>query len=781
MVARYRTSAPWRCAATMLSVAIVLLCAGSPLTSPALGQTEVSSGHRLTDEMRAKLLKPGNLTLRDASFAELMFAIRRVWGVNVVVGNDLKEEKVSCDFADTPLHEILDTILTPRGYAYRPVGNSLAVVKQEALGAMKPLFQTATIPVLFADPKEIKEAASFYLSEKGQIQVVDSARRLVVIDYPERLEQIVAKVKELDEAAKGLGYRERSAISAAEQQAIENGTNSAIGGGTMPLPAFDHRAAFFDLKHTTAEAMAPAIQPLLSTLGKVSTLPKDNRLVVFDTPQKLVLIAQAVRELDIPRPQVRISALIYDAALEDIRRLGVNWNGTGFHGHNLNGSGVAQDSALFDAVTAVAPAAGAANGALTLTSLGSSVDLQAIVHALAESKKSTLLGDPNVTVYDQETAEIDIVTEIPFQQLTQSSQGGNIGTTAFREAGVSLTVTPRISGDDTITMIVNPRFSVLTGFTPGTNQPIIDRRETNTTVRVRNRETLVIGGLRQKNSINNRAGIPGLMSLHWPIGELFKNKDVAARDGELVVFITPEVLDLCYLGQAREHDIYNASLPVLDCIEAPRLPYDACPLEDWKHRCGCKHCKTGGHDGPCRAVMRDAPPPTTVYETPSVPREPLPPATEIEPRESIIPQLPPVQIEESTGHFPPNPTGPWNPSPRGRESGISRETPSPRLTPARVDSASKSPNTAAPLAVRPEMAQDDNNLPAADQRGAPFVKSRPTNLPIRPNAGSTAAIRRLPAIDREEPTQVPAAQTARRFAPRDIFQPLPPVNETQLR
>ena len=153
-------------------------------------------------------------------------------------------------------------------------------------------------------------------------------------------------------------------------------------------------------------------------------------------------------------------------------------------------------------------------------------------------------------------------------------------------------------------MLVNPRFSLLTGFTPGTNQPIIDRRETNTTVRIRNRETLVIGGLRQKNSINARTGVPFLMDLHWPIGELFKQKDVTGKDSELVVFITPELLDLNHLGLCREHDIFNASMQTLDQIEAPAMPLPPCDLENWKLRCGCKHCTKGGHDGPCKAQHR---------------------------------------------------------------------------------------------------------------------------------------------------------------------------------
>jgi general secretion pathway protein D len=737
-----------RCAGTVLAIAaIVLGCAA--IARPVHAQTEVSSGHRVTEEMRARLLKRGDLTLRDTTFVEALFAIRKIWGVNIVVDNsELKDETVSCDFEDTELHEILDTILTPRGFGYRLVGKSLVVMKHEKMGAIKPLFESATIPVLYADPKEVKEAVALYLSEKGQITVVDSAKRLFVVDYPDRIEQILAKARELDEAARNVGYQGESSLSPAEQQAIERGnaaansglpgTGNAAAGSSLAgsaLPGANNKAAFFDLKHTKAELVMPTLQPLLSPVGKLSVLPKDNRMVVVDSPERLVLIAQAIRELDVPRPQVRISALIYDASLEDIRRFGVNWSRTGFHGHNLNAAGAAQDSAMFDAVTAAIPAAGAANGALTLSSLGSSFDITAVVQALANSKNSRLLADPAVTVYDQEEARIEIVTEIPYQQLTQGANGSNIGTTAFREAGVSLIVTPQISDDQTITMLVNPRFSLLTGFTPGTNQPIIDRRETNTTVRIRNRETLVIGGLRQKNSINGRSGIPFLMDLHWPVGDLFKQKDVTAKDSELVVFITPELLDLNYLGTPRDHEIYNASMPNLECIDHPQLPLPPCPLEDWKHRCGCKLCKKGGHDGPCKAKhhhhrhQSDGQVPNTIYEMPDYP-EVLPPADgrwegspAIEPRETNAPRIPVTN----------EPSG--------------RETRSPRLKPAQVEMAGKKQN------VSPPAAQESS----------------------RPQEALGLRTQRLPAIESE------SAYLAERLTPRDIFRPLPPIDDVKRR
>lgn len=104
----------WRAHARMLSITCGLLVFSASFSLPcAQAQTEVSSGYVMADDMVERLRKRADLTLRDTNFVEAMFVVRRVWGVNIVVGNELKGETVSCEFTDTPLHDILDTILYP--------------------------------------------------------------------------------------------------------------------------------------------------------------------------------------------------------------------------------------------------------------------------------------------------------------------------------------------------------------------------------------------------------------------------------------------------------------------------------------------------------------------------------------------------------------------------------------------------------------------------------------------------------------------------------------------
>lgn len=138
-----------------------------------------------------------------------------------------------------------------------------------------------------------------------------------------------------------------------------------------------------------------------------------------------------------------------------------------------------------------------------------------------------------------------------------------------------LTVTPRIAADGTIEMDVIPSFSRLTGFSDGPNpQPIIDRRETNTTVRVADGQVLVIGGLRQRIDLHNDNGIPYLKDLKW-IGPLFRFRSTEVRESELVVFLKTEIIPCPAAPMSYRHqDAYVEGFTKLDAVpEASRFPW----------------------------------------------------------------------------------------------------------------------------------------------------------------------------------------------------------------
>jgi general secretion pathway protein D len=240
---------------------------------------------------------------------------------------------------------------------------------------------------------------------------------------------------------------------------------------------------------------------------------------------------------------VRITALIYDISLQDLERIGINWGGQGGSGVEIDSDGTrTRDTALdVDSIMQVPFQAGTTGSTLTFLNLSRHIDITAVVLALQQASDARLLANPNVLVLENEEAIFERVSEIPYQQLTETQQGGSIGTTAFKKAGITLHVRPKIAAEGLIQMLVEPEVSRLTGFTPGDNQPIIDISSTSTVLSIANRQTVVIGGLRQRSDVGDFTGVPYLKDMKL-LGRLFRARDTDVRESELVVFISPEIV-----------------------------------------------------------------------------------------------------------------------------------------------------------------------------------------------------------------------------------------------
>jgi general secretion pathway protein D len=528
-------------------------------TSSFVAGSVAQERHNLPASMPDSVLhealeRQGSLTLRDTTLVEALFALRQQWQVDMVTSSAIDGE-VSATFVDTSLREILDSLLISRGYGYQVVGRSIVVLPLDQLGAFKPMFGTDVIALKRGDPEEMLEVVELLLSPQGKALALKSPRSVLVMDYPDRMRMIRERLEMLDASSVSGTIEEVNrrddghSRSVWPAQSQSRPASATVAAANPPPVELDVRV--FRPQYVKVDVLLPAIESLISDDGRVAVLQNEDQIVVADRVALMDVIEEAVAALDRPRSQVRIWAMIYDCSLEDVERVGVNWNGRVF-GRSRRADGMTPaDQIALNSLTAVAPPAGAANGALTLMSMGSNVDVTAVINALKQSNDSRLLADPNVVVTNHEPAKIEIVTEIPYQQLTQGLQGGSIGTTAFREAGVTLEVTPHIARDGTIAMLVNPRFSVLSGFTENDQQPIIDRREAKTTVRVMNGETFVLGGLRQRSKVKNNSGVPWLKDVKY-VGKLFRSRDETFRESELLVFITPEIISVDEPSRPRE-------------------------------------------------------------------------------------------------------------------------------------------------------------------------------------------------------------------------------------
>lgn len=529
----------------------------------------------------------GSVTFRKTPLSEVVFLLSDLWHINIVAGDAVTGE-VSGSFHDAPLREVLSAVLTSSGYSYRKTGSSLVVLTADQVGTDDPSFvsETMTIPAALRQDDSAVAAAQMLLSDRGQIRRLGSDL-VLVIDSQARIERVRALFASFGPSTSAADRSASGSNSSFASQLAENSSNQA-GPAPAPLSLGVPRSAiaYFSPQFVEAEDMQESLQTALGDQVIVAVFPTENRIMVKGSAADLQLATEAIEQLDRPRSQVRITATIYDVSLAEVERLGINWSiqphsrGTGLL--DINDADSLQFRNLIGATTGLisdTSAPGAAN--LAVTSLNNTVNVDTLLQALQGNSEAKLLADPSVTVGDRREASIRIVQRIPIIAADPVENSGVVfSQVQFEDAGVTLNVRPRISRDSTIEMQVKPEYSVVTDFIQ--NNPVIDSRTAETTVRVGNGQTFVLGGLRQTSIVESTRGVPLLKDVKY-IGKLFRSHDTEIVESELIVFIKPEIITPYDCGNARQREAACVSNRQLDRIPHAQ-DYSLIPC------CGDKYC-----------------------------------------------------------------------------------------------------------------------------------------------------------------------------------------------
>tara|TARA_R110002049_G_scaffold27321_1_gene93926 strand:- start:15592 stop:18105 length:2514 start_codon:yes stop_codon:yes gene_type:complete len=541
-------------------------------SEPETTQPQVEVADRPTSIDEA-LLRRGSISFRKTPISEVVFLLSDLWKINIVAGENVTGD-VSGTFHEAPLREVLGAVLTASGYSYQRNGRSLVVLPIDEVGSDDPNFVTETLqlPSGSIDESETIEATQLLLSERGELRKLGN-NMVLIVDSEDRIERVRALYRQLSPSSGRTG-----AGNPANHQTAPGATQ--LTGQASSTPA--HVAsgiAYFSPQYTEASEMAESLSTALGDDAIIAVYAEENRIMVKGNPDVLRLATEAIGQLDVPRAQVRITAMIYDVGLTELERLGVDWSQRP-HSSTIQAFSPSDDTSVFrNEVTASTglisdpTAAGAAN--LAIRTLNNSFDAGMLLQALNSISESKLLADPSITVGDRREASIKIVQRIPILAADPVENSGVVfSQVQFEDAGVILNVTPRISRDGTIEMQVQPEYSVVVDFID--NNPVIDSRTAQTTLRVQDGHMFVLGGLRQKTITETVRGVPFLKDMKH-FGKLFRAHETQVRDSELIVFIKPEIVVPCSLGAPREERAKCISNCQLDQIahatHTPQTPY----------------------------------------------------------------------------------------------------------------------------------------------------------------------------------------------------------------
>lgn len=288
---------------------------------------------------------------------------------------------------------------------------------------------------------------------------------------------------------------------------------------------------------------------LVSGRGSVLIDPATNTLIVTDTRSVIEKFRKLIDELDVPAQQVMIEARIVEAADGFSRDLGVKFGATGrkklknetsAFSWGVN-SGFGGDD-KWEAQTKInLPVAAAANS-ISLVRAISSGALNLELSASESLSKTKTLANPRVLTQNRKEAKIESGYEIPFT-VTTASGGGNSTNTELKKAVLGLTVTPNITPDGQIIMTVKINKDSPAQCASGNNTILcISTKSLNTQAMVENGGTLIVGGIYEENNGNTLTKVPLLGDIPV-IGNLFKTRGKKTDRRELLIFITPRIID----------------------------------------------------------------------------------------------------------------------------------------------------------------------------------------------------------------------------------------------
>ena len=277
--------------------------------------------------------------------------------------------------------------------------------------------------------------------------------------------------------------------------------------------------------------------------GSITVDERTNNIIAFQSGAQLDELRRIVAQLDVPVRQVMIEARIVEAGVDFERNLGVRWGGALNKGGKWSAGGIAPvTEAGAEPGNVSAPfvdlgVKGNTSG-LGIAFISNNVLLDLELSAMEKTGNGEIISQPKVVTSDKETAKILKGTEIPYQE--SSSSGAT--SVSFKEASLSLQVTPQITPDSSVIMEV-----VVTKDEPDymnmvNNVPPIKKNEVKAKVLVKDGETIVIGGVFSNTQSKVVDKVPFLGDLPY-VGRLFRKDVVQEKKSELLVFLTPRIMN----------------------------------------------------------------------------------------------------------------------------------------------------------------------------------------------------------------------------------------------
>ncbi|CAG4969870.1 MAG: type IV pilus secretin PilQ family protein [Lysobacter sp.] len=448
----------------------------------AMGQT-IST----TSDSRSYAGRPVTFNFQDVPVRTVLQLIAEESGLNIVA-SDTVTGNVTLRLVNVPWDQALDIVLQAKGLDKRRSGNVVWIAPQSEI----------------AQYEQDKEDARIALSNR-----VELVTEYIQINY-HNAAQIYKALTE----AKGVG--------------------GSGGGGGQGGQGSNVDTGF------------------LSPRGRLVADERTNTLMISDTPKKVAEMKELIRVIDRPVDQVVIEARVVVATESFMRELGARFGLTGtkdnvaFSGNldvnddNLNSTSTITRGLMTD--LAVTNPAGAV--ALSILNAGYLLDVE--LSAMQTQGRGEVISNPRIVTSNQREAVIRQGQEVGYVTI-QPAQAGGVATPSvqFKEVLLEMRVTPTITNDGRVFLNLNVKKDEIEGFVDTSigDVPQISTRSVNTAVLVEDGQTVVVGGVYEFRERDDVSKVPFLGDIPF-LGNLFKKKGRSKEKAELLIFVTPKVLEV---------------------------------------------------------------------------------------------------------------------------------------------------------------------------------------------------------------------------------------------
>jgi type II secretory pathway component GspD/PulD (secretin) len=529
-----------RTRAIALAFSVAASFVGSDVGALTLPATKVTAQKRLS------------IPAMTTSAADALMRICRAFGVGIVVNGDLRRT-VSVQLQNVTLDEALTEVLAPIGVPYAHIGNAIAVgtpvgrayqsISLTSSSHAVPLAHISArtaIAALAATPLAVQaqaEGNSVFLSGPAD-QIVHAQAILAQIDVPQR----PIYVTQFDDT-KGPGKQSGAQHATPSPPPADQAAPAPLAGvGPQIIDIVNLKSVAPGLSgaaSTTPSDVASALVQTMAGVGqeiRATVVPNQSQLALTGSPYAVALAKQLLDRLDTAPKLVVLDTQILEINETVAKNLGLSF---------------APNSALTTTYSETTPQPNAAGLAVPLLGLQplsrTPLSLQFQLGLAISNGKGRVLADPRITTISGRTASIRAGDNLTVLTTTGGS-AGTVATTQLQtfQTGVTLDITPVLNDDNYIVVTLHPVINTVTSY-DAEGIPQIATRDTQTTVGLRDGQTLAIGGLIQDDNTRTTTKIPILGDLPL-VGPLFRNENVDNTRDELIITVTPHVIDSSVAG-----------------------------------------------------------------------------------------------------------------------------------------------------------------------------------------------------------------------------------------